>query len=181
MKLYADDVQAYLHCLASDAMAAIQAMTLATGALVVWMSLNRLRLNPSRTKYIWLGTRQQLAKLDLAAMAVSFSHIDFSLTLRDLGLTLDQQLTFATTSCVSYVSSLALSLPLLLILLSTPLSHLDFFARTSTTQARAFSEVGPSVWNGLPLSQPLLPRILSDTFSLASKLFFLACKGRERF
>src|SRR6218665_105848 len=26
------------------------------------------------------------------------------------------------------------------------------FARTSTTQARAFSVVGPSVWNGLPLS-----------------------------
>jgi len=32
-QLYADDVQAYLHCLACDAMAAIQAMTLATGAL----------------------------------------------------------------------------------------------------------------------------------------------------
>src|SRR6218665_3647678 len=38
------------------------------------------------------------------------------------------------------------------------------FARTSTTQARAFSVVGPSVWNGLPLAQRLLPRILSDTF-----------------
>src|SRR6218665_3153417 len=68
-QLYADDVQAYLHCLASDAMAAVQAMTLATGALVAWMSSNRLRLNPSKTQYIWLGTRQQLAKLDLAAMA----------------------------------------------------------------------------------------------------------------
>ena len=42
-QLYADDVQAYLHCLASDA------MTLATGALVAWMSSNRLRLNPSKT------------------------------------------------------------------------------------------------------------------------------------
>src|SRR6218665_2926028 len=38
------------------------------------------------------------------------------------------------------------------------------FARTSTTKTRAFSVVGPSVWNGLPLSQRLLPRILSDTF-----------------
>src|SRR6218665_2622422 len=91
-QLYADDVQAYL---ASDAMAAIQEMTLPTGALVAWMSSNRLRLNPSKTQYIWLGTRQQLAKLDLAAMAVSFPHIAFSLTVRDLGLTLDQQLTFA--------------------------------------------------------------------------------------
>src|SRR6218665_926344 len=31
------------------------------------------------------------------------------------------------------------------------------FARTSTTQARALSVVGPSVWNGLPLSQRSLP------------------------
>ena len=70
-------------------MAAVQAMTLATGALVAWMSSNRLRLNPSKTQYIWLGTRQQLAKLDLAAMAVRFPHIAFSLSVRDLGLTLD--------------------------------------------------------------------------------------------
>src|SRR6218665_1767082 len=171
-----------------------------------------------------------------------------------------------TTTCVSYGSSLALSLPLLLLLLSTPLSHLGLitaphstlvspavrlgclervirtvarliggiprtghvsayildglhrlplqqriifrigavvwrcilglapaylrdlchptpgtrgcsshrsseqgllfvpFARTSTTKARAFSVVGPSVWNGLPLAQRLLPRILSHTF-----------------
>src|SRR6218665_1536517 len=68
---------------------------LATGALVAWMSSNPLRLNPSKTQYIWLGARQQLAKLDLVAMALRFPHIAFSLTVRDLGLTLDQQLTFA--------------------------------------------------------------------------------------
>src|SRR6218665_3985731 len=50
---------------------------------------------PGGTGSIWLGTRQQLAKLDLAAMAVRFPHIAFSLTVRGLGLTLDQQLTFA--------------------------------------------------------------------------------------
>src|SRR6218665_986260 len=38
--------------------------------------------------------QNQLAKLDLAAMALRFPHIAFSLTVRDLGLTLDQQLTF---------------------------------------------------------------------------------------
>jgi len=50
---------------------------------------------------------------------------------------------------------------------------------TSTTQARAFSVVGPSVWNGLPLSQRLLPRILSDTFysSLKTLLFSRARVG----
>jgi len=42
------------------------------------------------------------------------------------------------------------------------------FAHISTSQARAFSVVGPSVWNGLPFSQRLFPRVLSGT-----KLFLL--------
>src|SRR6218665_2401335 len=39
----------------------------------------------------------------------------------------------ATTSCVSYGSSLALSLPLLLLLLSTPLSHLGLITAPHST------------------------------------------------
>src|SRR6218665_3901524 len=42
------------------------------------------------------------------------------------------------------------------------------FARTSTTQARA-----SSLWNGLPLAQRLLPRILSDTFYSSLKTLLL--------
>src|SRR6218665_301006 len=47
------------------------------------------------------------------------------------------------------------------------------FALTSTSQAHAFSMVGPSVWNGLPLAQRLLLGILSNTFcsSLKTVLF----------
>src|SRR6218665_1877368 len=51
------------------------------------------------------------------------------------------------------------------------------FACTSTTQVRAFSVVGPSVWNGLPLAQRLLPRILSDTFYSSLKTLLLAVQG----
>src|SRR6218665_4125510 len=38
------------------------------------------------------------------------------------------------------------------------------FARTSTRQKRAFAVVGPSIWNGLPLSICSLPKTLSQTF-----------------
>src|SRR6218665_598799 len=38
------------------------------------MSSNRLRLNSLKTKFIWLGTRQQLAKLDMIALAADFPH-----------------------------------------------------------------------------------------------------------
>ena len=68
----------------------------AMDALVTWMSSNRLRLNPSKTQFIWLGTRQQLTKINLADLAIEFPQFTFSATVRDLGVTLDQELTFAS-------------------------------------------------------------------------------------
>src|SRR6218665_976866 len=38
------------------------------------------------------------------------------------------------------------------------------FARTTTMQSRAFSVVGPLVWNGLPLALQSLPRVFSLKF-----------------
>src|SRR6218665_164453 len=65
------------------------------GILETWMSTNCLRLNPSKTQFIWFGTRQQLVKLHLSVFAADFSHFIFSPVVRDLGVTLDQELTFA--------------------------------------------------------------------------------------
>src|SRR6218665_563196 len=45
-QLYADDVQAYKHCPASDALVTVSAMSRTMEALGSWMSSNRLRLNP---------------------------------------------------------------------------------------------------------------------------------------
>lgn len=74
-------------------------MTLqATGSLNVAKST---AVQHSQTLYIWLGTWQQLAILDLAAIAANFSHITFSTSIRDLGVTLDQELPLLLTSTVS--------------------------------------------------------------------------------
>jgi len=53
------------------------------------------------------------------------------------------------------------------------------FSRTSTSQASAFSVVGPSVWNGLSLALRWLTRVHSDTFysSLKTALFSRARVG----
>src|SRR6218665_3659872 len=66
------------------------------GALEAWKSSNRLRLNSAKTQFIWLGNRQQLARLDMAALSVAFSLCTFSSAMHDLGVTLDWQLTLAT-------------------------------------------------------------------------------------
>lgn len=58
------------------------------------MSSNRLRLNPSKTQFIWFGTRQQLSKIDMDSLALEFPQFTFSSSVKDLGVTLDQELTF---------------------------------------------------------------------------------------
>ena len=55
-----------------------------------------LQENAARFQIIWLGTRQQLVKLDMAALAAAFPDLTFSSVVRDLGVTLDQELTFAS-------------------------------------------------------------------------------------
>ena len=87
-QLYADDVQAYQHCLASGAAATVRAMSIAMEALGTWMSSNRLLLNTLKTKFICLGTRQQLAKLDMATLAAEFPHFIFSSVVSDLDVIL---------------------------------------------------------------------------------------------
>ena len=47
-----------------------------------------------KSQYIWLGTRQQLDKLDLAALSLEFPTFVFSTSVRDLGVILDQELSF---------------------------------------------------------------------------------------
>ena len=93
-QLYADDIQAYVHCRAADAVASVGRMCHAIDALSGWMASNRLLLNPSKTQFIWLGGRRQLAGVDLHLLAETFPHVSFSLTVRDLGLHFTKSLVF---------------------------------------------------------------------------------------
>ena len=61
----------------SDTAPTVRAMSQALDVLGAWMSSNRLRLNPSKTQCIWLSTGQQLAKIDLAALASEFLQFGF--------------------------------------------------------------------------------------------------------
>src|SRR6218665_3692743 len=94
-QLYADDIQAYIQGRPANASLVVGEMGHVLGKLETWMSSNRLRLNPAKTKFMWFGTRQQLAKLNLDDLANKFPSYTFSATARDLGVLLDQELTFA--------------------------------------------------------------------------------------
>ena len=94
-QLFADDVQAYIHSHPSDSVATVQQMCLTIDVLSSWMASNRLLLNPSKTQFIWLGGRRQLNGIDLLQLTRVFPDITFSLTVRDLGLALDQELSLS--------------------------------------------------------------------------------------
>ena len=69
---YADDLHVHgtWTCMAVQVDAAVGSMSQAMDALLVWMSSNSIRLNQGKTRPVWLGTPQQLSKIDLASLAL---------------------------------------------------------------------------------------------------------------
>jgi len=63
---YADDTQIYTCTSASNSQTAVSTMTDCIERVHDWMSSNRLTLNRDKTQVIWLGTRQQLVKLNMS-------------------------------------------------------------------------------------------------------------------
>src|SRR5688572_21820988 len=94
-QLYADHVQAYTHCTSDSALTVVQQMCLAMDILSDWLASNRLLLNTTKTQFIWLGGRRRLAGVDRCAVAEAFPHVTFYGSVRDLGVTLDEELGFS--------------------------------------------------------------------------------------
>src|SRR6218665_3044677 len=61
---------------------------LAIETLQAWISSNRLRPNPTKTQFIWFGTHQQLAKIDLGFLVIKYPHFTFSSSVRHLEVTI---------------------------------------------------------------------------------------------
>ena len=94
-----------------------------------------------------MDTRQHLAKLSLSAIAASFPHIVFSVTVRDLEVRLDQELTFAPhinrlcrdgyyqlRQLLSISSSLTFTATATVLHLSMTLAQLDLTTALHSTQ-----------------------------------------------
>ena len=57
------------------------------------MSSNRLKLNSDKTQFIWLGSQQQLQKIEIESVALLGDTVVFQPTVNDLGVTIDGPLT----------------------------------------------------------------------------------------
>ena len=90
---YADDLQTYASCAATDQQTATIRLLACVFDIAKWMSSNRLKLNADKTEFIWLGTRQKLAMINITPLRIGRQTINPVDKVRDLGVTIDDELT----------------------------------------------------------------------------------------
>ena len=61
-----------------------------------WMSSNRLKLNPSKTEVIWLGSSRRLGHCPMGPLQFAGAWITPSKHVRDLGVIIDSDLSMST-------------------------------------------------------------------------------------
>ena len=67
---YADDTQLYIHCDVTECATASASLSSCIEELESWMTSNRLKLNADKTQFIWTGSRQQVAKMNIVAIVL---------------------------------------------------------------------------------------------------------------
>jgi len=86
--------QVYFSTLTRDAEAAVARLTACLVKIKAWLKVSRLRLNPTKTHVMWLGS-QQLAKVNVLEVPVALTRINVSKTARVLGVVIDSQLSLS--------------------------------------------------------------------------------------
>jgi len=72
---YADDCQIYLTTLVEDASTAVGRFSRCLTDVGEWMGSSRLRLNPTKTQVMWMGSKQRLQKIDIGEIPVMSSTV----------------------------------------------------------------------------------------------------------
>ena len=108
---YADDTQNYhsfVPNVPGDQQKCITILESCVSDIRIWMCINQLKLNDDKTKFILIGTRQQLAKISRnIAIRVSPDLIPATETAKNLGYHLD-----STLKNITHINKLCSSLPL---------------------------------------------------------------------
>ena len=92
---YADNAQLYCHSKAVSCQALIAQVALCIGEINEWMTSNRLKLDTDKTQFIWLGTRQELAKVHCHTITLRGTTINVLTEVTCLGVVIDQEMKFA--------------------------------------------------------------------------------------
>lgn len=102
--LYADDIQVYVSCYPSDTSQAVANLNEDLENITAWSESNCLVLNPSKTKYMLFGSKNQIKLIDSHNPVVSVmgDQVERISESRNLGIIMDEALRFE-----SYISEVA--------------------------------------------------------------------------
>ena len=90
---YADDLQIYAHVSPERSSDLVTRFSDCVEAVKSWMASNRLKLNPSKTEIIWLGSAGQLQRCPMTPLFIAGAWITPSSRVRNLGVIIDGALT----------------------------------------------------------------------------------------
>ena len=94
--LYADDTQLYISFTPTNCALSLDTLTTTFNDILSWMNLNKLLLNPSKTEFLLIGTKQQRLKFsDLTNLSLSNDIIPVSSSARNLGFIFDSDMSFS--------------------------------------------------------------------------------------
>lgn len=90
---YADDTQLYFFCEPSQTAGLKQRVLLCIEQISGWMASNRLKLNPSKSEFIWCTTFRRRHLLDGSTFRIGDSEVHPADTIRNLGVQFDSCMT----------------------------------------------------------------------------------------
>ena len=128
---YADDLQIYSHVDPSDAQSLVLQISSCVESIQQWMAQNRLKLNPTKTELIWLGSPRRIQQCSTAPLLIAGALIQPSSHVRDLGVIFDSDLSMST-----HVNKL-ISVCFFVLSPTTVASDSSFPGRRSCTRSRA--------------------------------------------
>ena len=167
--LYADDTQLYISFTPTNSALCLETLTTTFTDILSWMNLNKLLLNPSKTEFLLIGTKQQRLKFsDLTNLSLSNDIIPVSSSARNLGFIFDSDMSFSeqinsvSKSCYFHIRDIRRIRHLLPLSAATVLANSLVSSKLDYCNS-LYSGISQSNLNQLQRIQNSLARVITNT------------------
>ena len=188
--LYADDTQLYISFTPTNSALSLETLTTTFNDILSWMNLNKLLLNPSKTEFLLIGTKQQRLKFsDLTNLSLSTDIIPVSSSARNLGFIFDSDMSFSdqinsvSKSCHFHIRDIRRIRHLLPLSTATALANSLVSSKLDYCNS-LYSGISQTNLNKLQRIQNSLARVITNTSKYQhitptlKKLYWLPIKQR---
>ena len=168
--LYADDTQLYISFTPTTSALSLETLTTTFNDILSWMNLNKLLLNPSKTEFLLIGTKQQRLKFsDLTNLSLSNDIIPVSSSARNLAcfifdsdMSFSDQINSVSKSCHFHIRDIRRIRHLLPLSTATALANSLVSSKLDYCNS-LYSGISQTYLNKLQRIQNSLARVITNT------------------